>query len=83
MELVQDQYAKGAVNLTALIDAQDAALEAQLAEAEARFTFLIDLARLFRAAGDFSLFFEPAAQTTWLDQINNFYANPLTQSEHR
>ncbi len=83
LEMVQDQYAKGAVNVTALIDAQDASLDAELAEAEARFAFLIDLAQLFRAAGDFSLFFETAAQATWLQRINDFYANPKTQSEHR
>ncbi len=82
LQLVQDQYSKGAVNVTALIDAQDAALEAALAEAQARFAFLIDLAQLFRAAGDFSLFFDADAQTAWLDRIQHFYANPPHQ-EHR
>ena len=72
--LVKEQYSKGAISITELIDAQDAALDAQLASADAQFRFLIDLAALFRAAGDFSLFLDPASQSRWLRRIQEFYS---------
>ena len=50
LDLVTDSYSKGAVSVTDLIDAQDAALSAELAAAEARYAFLIDFVEVMRAS---------------------------------
>lgn len=73
LALVRDQYSEGAIGVTDLIDAQDAALDARLASAEARYRFLIDMTRLQRAAGDFSLFLNPTGRQDWLDRVQRFY----------
>lgn len=55
LELVTDSYSEGAVSITDLIDAQDAALAAQLQAADARYQFLINFVDVMRAESNFDL----------------------------
>ena len=50
---MSDAYARGAASITALIDAQSAALNASESAANAVHDFLLDLMRVERAMGDF------------------------------
>lgn len=51
LELVVDAYSRGALDITLLLDAQNAALVADLAAANAVYNFLIDLIELERSVG--------------------------------
>ena len=77
LDLVTDSYSKGAVSVTDLIDAQDAALSAKLSAAEARYAFLIDFVEVMRAAGDFSLLLEAKGFENWFGKLDAYY------DEHR
>ena len=55
LELVTDLYQRGAADIIQLVDAQNQALGAALAAANALYDFLIDALRVQRAAGSFSL----------------------------
>jgi len=72
LKLVADQYARGSVSITQLIDAQNAALVARLDASVARYTFLIDLIDVLRASADFSLILNPAGKQNLLSQLAAF-----------
>ncbi|MFC1528915.1 TolC family protein, partial [Candidatus Latescibacterota bacterium] len=57
LELVEDSYTQGVVSIIDLLDAQNAALMADLAAANAEFNFLSDIMEVRRAVGrmDFSM----------------------------
>jgi outer membrane protein TolC len=55
LELVTDLYQRGAADIIQLVDAQNQALAAALAAANALYNFLIDALRVQRASGAFSL----------------------------
>jgi outer membrane protein len=55
LELVTDLYQRGAADIIQLVDAQNQALGAALAAANALYDFLIDALRVQRASGAFSL----------------------------
>lgn len=58
LQVVQDSYGQGALSYLNVIDAQDAALEAELQAANAVFDFLSDLMAVYRAMSFFP-FMEP------------------------
>jgi len=65
LRIVTDAYSKGAVSVTDLIDAQNAALGAELAAAEAKYVYLSDILEVLRATGDFSLMLDPGYVEVW------------------
>ncbi|MDJ0656008.1 MAG: TolC family protein [Xanthomonadales bacterium] len=73
LDLVADQYAKGAVGVTELVDAQDASLQADLAAAESRYAFLVDFVEVLRAGGSFDLLMAPAKRVAWINEVSEFY----------
>jgi outer membrane protein TolC len=56
LELVRDAYARGAVSITELTDAQAQAQIAEEAESDAVFNYLLTLMRVQRASGQFDFF---------------------------
>ena len=52
-ELVADAYARGAVTIIELLDAQDASFSADAAAADSKYRFLTTIMALQRAAGGF------------------------------
>lgn len=72
LKLITDQYSRGSVSITQLIDAQNAALVARLESAVAKYTFLVDLIEVQRASADFSLILDPAGRQNLLLQLAEF-----------
>ncbi len=73
LELVTDAYSQGAVSITDLIDAQNAALSADLAAAEARYTFLIDYVAVLRGTADFSLLLGAESADAWYARLEAWF----------
>ena len=71
--MVRDAYAKGALSVTDLVDAQDASLEAELAAAEAKYTFLIDFIAVLRATGNFDILLDPASRQSWFERVDAWF----------
>jgi outer membrane protein len=67
--LVSDAYASGAASITALLDAQDAALSSAESAANAVHDFLLDLMRVERAMGQFGALQPPEQRQHFLEQL--------------
>jgi outer membrane protein len=73
LRMVSDAYSRGIVSVTELIDAQEAALAAELSAASARYGFLIDFVDVLRAMGDFSVLLDPGSRGDWYDKVNQWF----------
>lgn len=73
LELVTDSYSRGVVSIIDLLDAQNAALSADLNAANSVYNFLIDLMNVQRAAGKFDFFTSPADRDEWFRTLDEFY----------
>jgi outer membrane protein TolC len=71
---VTDAYGRGAVSITDLIDAQDTALSAGLAAADAKYGFLSDFVAVLRAMSEFELLLDPASRERWIQEVNAWMA---------
>ena len=72
LELVTDAYARGAVSIIDLLDAQNAALLAELGAANAVYDFLIVLMEVERSAGRFDFFMTDADREAWLERLRRY-----------
>jgi outer membrane protein len=75
LDLVEDQYSRGAVDIIKLLNSQNAALTANEAAANAVYEFLIDLARVQRATGQMSFFQSAEDRAAWFERLKSFFAN--------
>jgi len=66
LALVSEAYARGAVNIIQLTDAQNAARTAELLEANAVYRFTADLMRVHRAVGEFYFLATPLDRAAWM-----------------
>jgi outer membrane protein TolC len=73
--LVTDAYRSGAVSVTELIDAQNAALAAQLRSVDAQYAYLVDVVDILRATGDFTLLVDPGSTEPWFQDVESFIRN--------
>lgn len=73
LELVTDSYSRGVVSIIDLLDAQNAALSADLNAANSVYNFLIDLMNLQRAAGKFDFFTSPEERDEFFRRLDAFY----------
>ncbi len=73
LDLVSDSYAEGVVGITVLLDAQNQALVARLAAAEAVFNYLIDLMGVQRAVGRFDYYRSAQDRQEFLNRANEFF----------
>ena len=71
---VTEAYSRGIVTVTELIDAQDTALSSDLAQADAKYTFLIDFVSVLRASGSFDLLLDPASRSAWYDEVDRWFS---------
>jgi outer membrane protein TolC len=71
---VADAYARGVVSITDLISAQDASLNAELSQAQATFTFLIDFADTLRVSNSFDVLLDPQTREPWYDTVDAWFA---------
>ena len=72
LELVTDLYQRGAADIIQLVDAQNQALGAALAAANALYDFLIDALRVQRASGAFSLEGTQEERDDFLQRLDAF-----------
>lgn len=75
LELVDDSYSRGAVDLITLLDAQTSSLRADLAAADAVYAFLLDLMETERAGGGFSVFAAEPVRQAWLQNLEQWFDN--------
>ncbi len=73
LTLVTDAYTRGVVSIITLLDAQNNTTVAEQVAANAAYNFLIDLMRVQRAAGRFSLLMAPDQREAWLQEIDSLY----------
>ena len=73
LQMVTDAYERDAVSVTELIDAQDTALEANLAAADARYNFLLDFIDVLRAMSDFDILLDPGSREAWFQRVDNWF----------
>jgi len=74
---VSEAYARGAVSITDLIDAQDTALSAGLGATDAKYGFMIDFVNVLRSMGDFEILLDPASREAWYGRVEDwFLAHP-------
>jgi outer membrane protein TolC len=71
---VADAYVRGVVSITDLISAQDAALNAELSQAEATFTFLIDFADTLRVSNSFDVLLDPQTREPWYKTVDAWFS---------
>ncbi len=69
LEIITNNYSTGSLSVVELIDAQNAALVAELAAANSVYDFLIDLVNFQRAVGQVLLLLDPAQQTVFLSRL--------------
>ncbi|MBT8451746.1 MAG: TolC family protein [Deltaproteobacteria bacterium] len=74
LELVTDLYQRGAADIIQLVDAQNQALGAALAAANALYDFLIDALRVQRASGAFSLEGSEEERDDFIERLDAFAA---------
>ena len=74
LELVTDAYSQGVVDVLELLDAQNAALSADLAAASALYQFYIDLVEVERSVNWFE--FDRSAEELqgWLERVERFFS---------
>ncbi|MBS0171042.1 MAG: TolC family protein [Nitrospira sp.] len=75
LDLVVDQYSRGAVDIIKLLNSQNAAIAANEAAANAVYDFLIDLMRVQRAVGQMSFFQSPEERAAWFERLKVFFMN--------
>jgi len=80
LELVSDSYARGAVSIIDLLDAQNTAFVAELAAANALYGFLLDLVEAERAVGKFDFFSTPEERAAYFDRLERFVGERQPES---
>ncbi len=73
LELTIDAYSRGAVSVLDLLDAQNAALVADLGAANAVYDFLLDLMETERAVGRFTFFMNASEVNDFFERLDAFY----------
>ena len=72
-ELIQDSYSQGQVSVTQLLDAQTAAVSAQLNSANAVYIMLIDVLNFERATGAYFMVMTDEEKSDFIDQLIQFF----------
>lgn len=72
LELVEDAYGRGVLSILDLLDAQNAAILAEEAAANAVYDFLIDLMEVERAIGKTYLYAPQEAREAWFERATNY-----------
>ncbi len=75
LELVQDAYAKGAVSVVELVDAQNNALTGELSAVSSVYEYLVSLFHLERVYGRYSLLLSPDSEDRMLRKFQAYFKN--------
>ena len=79
LELVTDSYARGAVSVIDLLDAQTSSLAAAQSAANAEYDFLLDLMAVQRASGQFDYFMTASERARFFNELGQWF-NRETQA---
>ena len=71
-EIVQNAYSEGQVNVTTLIDAQNNALQVELASINAVYSFILDFLTLERSVGFYFFTLPQAERDSFFTRLNQF-----------
>lgn len=71
-EIIQNAYSEGQVNVTTLIDAQNNALQVELASINAVYTFILDFLSLERSLGVFFFTLPEEERQSFFNRLNQF-----------
>lgn len=71
--IAQHGYREGVVPVAQLIDAQEAALQAEILAGNAVYSFLLDFLTVERAIGFYYFLAEPAEQQAFIDRLADFF----------
>lgn len=71
--VVRDAYSRGTMSVLDLLDAQNAALVADLRAATAVYDFARALMEVERAAARFDFFLTPEDQTDWFERVDRYF----------
>jgi len=87
LDVVRSSYSRGTVSILDLLDAQNAALVADLRSSNAVYNFLRDLMAVERASAHFDFFLTPQDQADWFTRLEHYFAEhgvavPKNQQEH-
>lgn len=70
---VSEAYARGAVTVTDLIDAQETALSAGLGATDSKYGFMIDFINVLRSMGEFEILLDPASREAWYGRVEKWF----------
>ncbi|MET0280982.1 MAG: TolC family protein [Steroidobacteraceae bacterium] len=70
---VSDAYARGAVTVTDLIDAQETALAAGLAATDAKYGFMTDFVNILRSMSDFDILLDDSSREAWFTRVETWF----------
>lgn len=70
---VTEAYARGAVSVTDLIDAQETALLNGLSATDAKYGFMTDFINVLRSMGDFEILLDPASREAWYARVEAWF----------
>ncbi len=73
LDLVSDAYARGAVSILDLLDAQNAAVSGDQLYANAIYDFFVDLMEIQRAANRFDFFLSAAERDLWYERLEDYF----------
>jgi len=73
LDLVQDAYARGALSIIDLIDAQNSSLAFDLAATDAVYDFFTDLMQVQRGSNRFDFFTTQAERDAWGERLSDFF----------
>ncbi|MEL6973015.1 MAG: TolC family protein, partial [Bacteroidota bacterium] len=74
-ELAQNSYQQGVLNITSLIDAQNALLQAEINAINAEYTFIADFLAVERSIGYYHSLAVPQEQDAFLQRFVQFITN--------
>ncbi len=70
---VTEAYARGAVTVTDLIDAQETALISGLSASDAKYGFVTDFVNVLRTMGEFEILLDPASREAWFTRVETWF----------
>jgi outer membrane protein TolC len=73
LEIVQNAYTQGAVSILRLLDAQNAAFNAEQVAANAVYDFLLDMMEMERSTGRFEFFMSEEEGQAFLERMKTFF----------
>ena len=74
LDVVRDAYSRGTVSILDLLDAQNAALVAELRAATGVHDFLLSLMEVERSAARFDFFLTAQDQADWITRVERYFA---------